>query len=262
MKKFIILIIFLIPAICSGQMKSSIKTYGFSGKYIKYEPTTMKPVGVILYFHGAGERGSDISVLERNELPKLFKNGVEKPFIVICPQLAGDKTSWGTNEIVTMLNILDTYEGLEKHVTGLSLGGMATYSAVIKAYEYMGNKPGYFKTAVSVCGRTSTSNWQAFQGTAVKVYHGTKDTTVPISPDIALVKLLQNNNVDVQSVFYEGAGHIIWGTAYNESESSYWKYLKQKIEPPPVSTPDSVRVKIYVEGDRPISVETVNIPYN
>lgn len=121
MKK-LLLILFLIPALCGAQMKYTDGHFNTAGNYRVYEPTHFKPVGIILYFHGLGERSdTDLSLIERNEIPKLFKNGIEKPFIVICPQLSTSKNGWGNGEIVPMLNLMDAYARfykVDKHVTG------------------------------------------------------------------------------------------------------------------------------------------------
>lgn len=254
MKK-LLLFLLIIPSLIFGQMKVTDCNYLSTYKYRVYEPTNFKPKGVILYFAGTGERGSDLNILERNEIPKLFKSGVEKPFIVICPQLDLAKTAWGTAEIYSMLNILDAYArfyGIDKHVTGLSLGGMGTYAAVILAYTYNGNKPGYFKTAAPVCGRTSTTNIEVFKNMSIKIYHGLKDSQVPVSPDQTLFKLLTDNHLDVEAKFYEGWDHPIWGMAYDESLDGYWRYLETKTGPTipitPTSTADTVRIFISSPG--------------
>lgn len=259
MKK-LLLIIFLIPAICSAQMKYTDGHFNSSGNYRVYEPTNLKPIGVILYFHGLGERSdTDLSLIERNEIPKLFKNGVEKPFIVICPQLSPSKNGWGSGEIIPMLNLIDAYARfykVDKHVTGLSLGGMATYGAIATAFSYNGNKPGYFKTAAPVCGKSAITTAEPFKGTSIKIFHGTSDGTVGISEDYRILKMLQTAGVDVEYKWYIGSGHNIWGTAYNESTESYWRWLESKIGPvivEPEPSQDTIRIKIIT--DRPYVIE-------
>lgn len=260
--KYLLLTILLTSTICSAQMKYTDGHFNSSGNYRVYEPTHLKPIGIILYFHGLGERSdTDLSLIERNEIPKLFKNGVEKPFIVICPQLSSSKNGWGSGEIYPMLNLMDAYARfykVDKHVTGLSLGGMATYGAISAAYSYNDNKPGYFKTAAPVCGKSAISTAEPFKGTAIKIFHGTSDGTVGIGEDYRIAKMLQAAGIDVEFKWYVGAGHNIWGTAYNESTESYWRWLESKIEPVepdplPTVAADTIRIKIIT--DRPYIIE-------
>lgn len=232
MKKLILLL--LIPCSLFGQMKKEFFKYGQDGNYAIYSPPdSIKTYDVILYLHGLGERGNtvaDFASIENNEIPKLFKQGKIKPFIFIAPQLGALKKAWGKNELIAMFNILDTYKarGYDLHVTGLSLGGMGTYAAIQFAYEYNNNKPGYFKTAGSVCGRTSSTDTIRFSQTAIKIWHGSNDQTVPASPDRSLFKLLLANRYDIEYKEYEGLGHNIWGLAYNESADGYWQWFERK----------------------------------
>jgi predicted peptidase len=253
MKK-LLLFLLLIPCLIFGQgMTSNVRKYGASGKYIEYTPTTMSPRGVILYLHGLGERGTDITLVERNEVPKLFKLGKEVPYIVIAPQLDLLYTQWPKGVIISMLNILDTYD-LDKHVTGLSLGGWGTYGAILTAYEYNGNKPGYFKTAASVCGKSATTNWDAFKGLYIKIYHGTKDGTWSMGEDKriadALTAIDKRDSTNYCSYkWYEGYGHAIWPMAYDFSVDGYWWFLDDYYRMQPQPMPEDKVLKFVVIND-------------
>lgn len=261
------------------QMTRTIGKYGSEGNLMTYtSPEETKDV--YLYLHGLGERGNTeaemISRLERNEIPALFKQGVVKPGVWICPQLKADKTSWGRNQLTPLFNILDTYKarGYDLHVTGLSLGGIGTYAAIQYAYEYNGNKPGYFKTAASVCGKTATKDYYKFYKTYLKIWHGSNDRTVYPQPDRELFNALTPLKQDsVEYKEYEGWSHNVWELAYSvtprkensrttingiympTNEETYWSFL-ERVDPLPAQDSTETADQIYILNGRQGVIET------
>ena len=64
-------------------------TKKYSYHYLKYLPEGYdgkKPFPLLLFLHGAGERGSDLEKVTTHGPPKLIKQGKKFPFIVISPQ--------------------------------------------------------------------------------------------------------------------------------------------------------------------------------
>ncbi len=198
------------------------KTYN-NLPYMEWKPVDNLPIGVILYLHGITEIGTNLDKLLVNDIPKQLKAGLEKEYIVICIQIPSG-TAFTKNQLLTAFHILDTYN-LPRHVTGLSLGGMGTYAAVLNSYAYNGNQPGYFKTAAPIAGKTGILDYTKYVGTAVKIYHGTQDTTIKITPDRNLFKYLRVNGIDVLMKEYV-AGHNVWQYAYKPDE--YWNWLASK----------------------------------
>jgi predicted peptidase len=186
-------------------------------------PKDNDPEAVILYLHGLGEVGMDLNVLYRNDIPKQIKTGLEKPAVIIAPQV-NSGTSWPKNTLLKAFTVLDTYN-LDRHVTGLSLGGRGTYAAIINSYAHNGNQPGYFKTAAPIAGNTATLDYTKYIGTAVKIYHGNRDTTIGINSDRKLYAYLKQHGIDVQMKEYN-AGHSVWPMAYQNDE--YWAWWDSK----------------------------------
>ncbi len=261
MKKFILLLM-LLPFLGFGQTTTSIgylnttdwsltsaqgmsrkfSTYGVEGILATYKPTTMEARAVIMSFHGIGEEGNTLEDFlgpngpEKNEIPKLFKNGKEVPYIVLVPMLRKESKSWPTNLLNNMLDILDVYksQGYDIHITGLSLGGIAVHAMAKEAYRRNGYRPGYFKSIGAVCGRINAPLAIWYDSTNVKLWHGTLDPTLPFKTASDLYTLLskQYNIIDypdslqrIQKVWYVGSGHAIWAKAYDFSKDSYWHWL-------------------------------------
>ena len=108
-------------------------TKTFAYKYLKYLPEGYdgkKKFPLLLFLHGAGERGDNLDLVTVHGPPKLIKKGKKFPFIVISPQCP--KGSWWDDEGLDAL--LDEFIG--KHAvdesriycTGLSMGGYGTWA--------------------------------------------------------------------------------------------------------------------------------------
>ncbi|MCH2384422.1 MAG: hypothetical protein MK293_04100, partial [Pedosphaera sp.] len=70
-------------------------TKTFAYKYLKYLPEGYdgkKKIPLLLFLHGAGERGDNLELVTKHGPPKLIKKGKKFPFIVISPQC--HKGSW------------------------------------------------------------------------------------------------------------------------------------------------------------------------
>lgn len=224
--------------------------------YIKYEPTTLKPIGTILFLSGLGERGNDIkdgvpSIIERNDIPKqAASDGFEQPYIIIAPQLPLSMGGWWeniTNPIMEFVSLL----GLDVHLTGLSLGSMVGPTLVK-------NNPGFFKTLASVCGKvdfTDTIELQRLYTELAKVpsifYYDPADKTIPDGFDsVARLYTALKGKADITLKLLTGPTingiiqhHNIWGQAY--APDNYWAWLGSKIQ---VVTPPTGSPTIWVNG--------------
>ena len=59
-------------------------------EYLVYIPegyhSNNEPYPLVLFLHGAGERGNDLDLLKIHGIPKMVKGGRNFPFITIAPQ--------------------------------------------------------------------------------------------------------------------------------------------------------------------------------
>ena len=87
----------------------------------------------ILFLHGSGERGSDLSFLARNGPPHVAATrGL--PFVVIAPQLPAGET-WSADALLALLDRLQgalRIDTTRVYLTGLSMGGYGTWSVGLK----------------------------------------------------------------------------------------------------------------------------------
>src|SRR5512141_46519 len=62
-------------------------------------------VPLMIFLHGAGERGADLELVKKHGPPKLIGEGKDFAFIVVSPQCSAN--SWWTAETFTLLALID-----------------------------------------------------------------------------------------------------------------------------------------------------------
>lgn len=80
---------------------------------------------LVLFLHGAGERGSDLQKVAVHGPPKMVKAGRDFPFILVSPQCPEGRT-WDDAVLIGLLDELQAKYRVNPrqiYVTGLSMGG-------------------------------------------------------------------------------------------------------------------------------------------
>ncbi len=184
---------------------------------------------LMLFLHGAGERGSDLDKVKVHGPPKRVAAGHSFPFILVSPQCPTNAI-WDTN---ALLALIDSVEGAYRvdsdriYVTGLSMGGFGTWSLVAAA-------PSRFAAAAPICGGGNfiefviggSEHRAALGAIPLWVFHGAKDRVVQLSESERLVKLFRRGNQNVEFTIYPEAGHDSWTESYDNPKLYEW-FLKQ-----------------------------------
>ena len=177
---------------------------------------------LILFLHGAGERGDDIELVKKHGIPKIIEQKEDFPFIAVSPQCP--KFSWWTTELEALNALLDeileTYAVDENRVylTGLSMGGYGTWHL---AMMY----PERFAAIAPICGGGDPEKVSVLQNVPAWVFHGGKDTVVSPEESEKMVDALKASGGDVQFTLYPEAGHDSWTETYDNPELYEW-FLK------------------------------------
>ena len=180
---------------------------------------------LLLFLHGAGERGNDnLDLVKKHGPPKIVDEKKDFPFITISPQCPAGKR-WNAQELAKLVDALaNTYSADPQrlYVTGLSLGGFGSWNLLA---EY----PGKFAAAIPICGGGDPATAEKMKGTPIWVFHGAKDTAVPVSKSEAMVDALKKAGGNVKFTIYPEAGHDSWTETYNNPEVYKW-LLEQKLK--------------------------------
>ncbi|WP_298862563.1 prolyl oligopeptidase family serine peptidase [uncultured Gimesia sp.] len=180
---------------------------------------------LLLFLHGAGERGDNLDLVTIHGPPMLVKNGKQFPFIIVSPQCPKDQL-WQPVELTALLNEIEQKYRVDKdriYVSGLSMGGFGTWS--LAAYT-----PYRFAALVPICGGGEKFWVKKIKHVPIWVFHGAKDTAVPLERSQVLVDVLKKAKSDVKFTVYPEAGHNSWTETYDNPKLYEW-LLKQKRKP-------------------------------
>lgn len=174
---------------------------------------------LLLFLHGAGERGDELELVKKHGLPKLIEQGKSFPFIVVSPQCAKDQF-WHLQlrELTALLDQIEAKYKVDRdrvYVTGLSMGGFGTWA--LAAYT-----PDRFAAIVPICGGGEVLSARRLSQIPIWAFHGGKDPVVPLKRSEEMVEAAKRSNDQVKLTVYPEAGHDSWTETYDNPEVYEW----------------------------------------
>lgn len=210
------------------QSKQVLKQFpGQDVQFLLYLPpgyleNDQKQYPFMLFLHGAGERGSDISKVKLHGPPKLVEEGTEFEFILVSPQCRADQR-WNIDrldKLVTQLTRGYRIDEDRMYLTGLSMGGFGTWN-------YAAKHPDKWAAIVPICGGGDPEFAERIAHIPAKIFHGAEDEVVPpIRSEEMYRALLEAGAQDITLKNYEGVGHNSWERTYADENIYSW-FLKQ-----------------------------------
>ncbi len=193
-----------------------------------YDETKSYPM--IVYFHGAGERGNDNELQLVNCVQYMYDN-LPEDCIIVAPQCPVDNqwvdTPWGngtysaenvpqSNEIHAVAELIDELKGTYSidsnrvYAVGMSMGGFAVWD-IITRYNHV------FAAAVPICAAGDPSKAEVLKDTPLFVFHGAYDMVVPVSGSRDTVEAIKNaGSTVIEYKEYELGDHHVWDQAIAE----------------------------------------------
>jgi predicted peptidase len=181
-----------------------------------YDEQPDKKWPLLLFLHGAGESGNDLSKVKMHGPPKLIEGGKAFPFLVVSPQSPG--MGWRPEALNALLDdVIEHYRVDQDRVylTGLSMGGFGTWALAA-------SRPERFAAIAPICGGGNPRDVSALKDLPIWVFHGAKDNVVPLARSEDMVKALKEAGADVKFTVYPDAGHDSWTETYNNPELYEW----------------------------------------
>ena len=172
--------------------------------------------------HGSGQRGSDnlAQVTQTSSiLYPLLERREEYPCVVIAPQCPADGW-WDAAQIMALLEHAKKEQPVDAariYVTGLSMGGFATW-------ELLAEYPDYFAAAAPICGGADPEIAPLIAHVPIWVFHGRWDFTVKTKYSRDMVKALEAIGGNVKYTEYPWEMHESWVKAYREPELFPWLF--------------------------------------
>ena len=235
MKQFFTLILCLVVFAVSAQQTQT--AHQFKGQqiipaayqYLLFIPDNQAAARngkfpMIIFLHGAGERGTDIEKVKVHGPPKLVETEKDFPFIVLSPQCPA-RERWRPHQLAALID-----EVISKHpvdpdrlyLTGLSMGGYGSWD-LSQAY------PDKFAAVAPVCGGNDINSWMAekIKHLPIWVFHGALDSVVPVGQSAMIVRALKALEAEVRFTVYPEAGHDSWTETYDNPALYEW-FLKHR----------------------------------
>ena len=198
--------------------------------YVKYLPKdfdTNEKYPLVIFLHGAGERGDDLDVAMRHGYMKhVRESGKEYPFICIAPQCPNGKY-WGcyTESLLAFIDEMCAELPVDKdriYLTGLSMGGTGTWMLAMAA-------PDKFAAIAPICGSGIYWHGTILAKMPIFMYHGDCDDIVPYYESANMLRAINrhgNKNARLKTCY--GYGHNAWDVAYSDDELIEWLLAQHK----------------------------------
>jgi predicted peptidase len=199
--------------------------------YLLHLPETYDSKGekrwpMILFLHGAGERGTNIWKVATHGPAMLATNNFPMPFIVVSPQCKEGRI-WSNDVLLALLDHVTSKHKVDTkriYLTGLSMGGYGTWNLGLA-------HPERFAAIVPICGGgdiigpllSSREKANDLKTLGIWAFHGGKDSVVPLSESERMVEAVKKAGVqEVKFTIYPEAGHNSWTETYNNPELYKW----------------------------------------
>ena len=201
------------------------------------EDETVYPL--IVFMHGAGERGSDNTSQLKHGVGSIirFIERFNKPAFVIAPQVADDHqwvdTPWSDDAHVLpkspsasmslLLGLIDSVnqtlpiDRRRIYITGISMGGFGTWDLLMR-------RPDEFAAAIPICGGGDETSAHLIRDIPVWVFHGGDDQVVKTHRSRNMIEALEGVAGRPRYTEYPGVGHDSWTVTYENPEVLHWLF--------------------------------------
>ncbi len=183
------------PASYSGDYVIKVNYRYLLSKPEGYEADTAKKWPLVIFLHGAGERGTDLEKLKKHGPPKLIAAGQKFPAVFASLQCE-PKQIWNPHGVKAVTDHLIHTERIDTsrvYLIGLSMGGFGTWET---AMEY----PETYAAISPICGGAGV-RWvmaERLAKTPCWIFHGDKDPTVPVENSEKIYNALKKHDAPVK----------------------------------------------------------------
>ncbi len=173
---------------------------------------------VIMFFHGAGSRGEDISAVINNAYFKVTEIFENFPFITVAPLCC--KNTWFDlfEQIENLVLKIADEPFCDKeriYLMGASMGGYCVWQLAM-------SMPEYFAAAVPICSGGMYWNAGRLINIPIWAFHGAKDTTVYPEESKKMTDAVNQNGGTAKLTVYPDNAHDAWSDTYSNYNVFKW----------------------------------------
>ncbi|CAN5329867.1 hypothetical protein BH23BAC1_BH23BAC1_17640 [soil metagenome] len=172
---------------------------------------------LIIFLHGAGERGNNLEKVKKEGLPKYLSGVDDFPFVVAYPQCPAyayweiPKLNHFHNEILTKVKIDES----RIYLTGISMGGYGSW-------HWTSENPDKFAAIIPICGGGDTSKAIKLINVPTWAFHGAKDDIVPLEETLEMVEAIKKAGGNPHLTVYPDLYHDSWTRTYKNKVVYDW----------------------------------------
>lgn len=241
--KTIIIVIHCIVAVIPSRAQENI-TLPYQLFRSEKAETTTEAVPLVVFLHGAGERGNDNNAQLKYCVNYFLDDTItnQYPFLLLVPQCPEGKrwvnTDWSlpehqmesepTAELLYVMHLVDSLvvcgavDANHVYIAGISMGGFGVWDALQRW-------PDKFAAAIAICGGGDPAYAEKMHGIPVYIFHGMQDDVVLPQRSIQMYNALQaaGNNKAIL-VTYHDLAHDCWDEAFHTKGLLKWLFEERK----------------------------------
>lgn len=189
--------------------------------FVEFKPEGPAPTGgwpLILFLHGAGEKGVDGALLDQAALPRQLASGLDLNAIVLCPQCPPGP-SWPLADLEAFLDAALARPDIDRdavHLTGISMGARG-------AWDLAYGRGGDLASIVAVCGFGVPTLAPRLVALPAWLFHGEEDDIVPVARSTDMASALVAAGGDARLTVLPGQPHDCGETVYRDP--ALWRWV-------------------------------------
>ena len=213
----------------TGFINRTMQVGGKEHRYVVYVPfdyTPNKPWPVIMFLHGAYERGNDGLIQTDVGIGRSIRKHTDRfPCIVVMPQCP-EWSWWENSEDLIDMALAETrriynVDTARIYLTGISMGGNATWN-------YGARRLNVYAALIPICGKGNPRDAKVLAGIPIWAFHGAKDENVPVRHTRKMVEAIQKAQGNIKYTEFPEADHNSWDKAYGGEDTLVWLLAQRK----------------------------------
>jgi predicted peptidase len=217
------------PSMNTGFINKTIHEGKDARRYVVYVPREYDPAKawpLVVFLHGAGERGNDGLAQSEVGLGRAIRLWPDRfPCVVVMPQCP--EGVWWDGAIQ---DIDAVYEAALRdynidrsriYLTGLSMGGFGTW-------QYGAAHADRFAALMPICGGGKVEDAPKLASVPIWAFHGAKDEVVSVEQTRKMVEAVRKAGGKVEFTEYPDLNHNSWDATYSDEKVAAWLFKQHK----------------------------------